>query len=275
MSNLILKTENGLSVKENEAVLSLAPTLQKYYLARQSEKIISIDKKTALKAIYEIISKAMLNNGSTTLAGQEDAILFVCNEVYGVVYDKFKGLTIEEFGIAVKNGTIGDYGETFGVNLKTIVQWIKGYQSDERKKLAYDGVNHVLKLAQSRIYTEAEKFENIKQSTIRAYNDFKENSFLFPIFPAPYYDFLKEIGLINYSKDVKLDIAERAKKEYETNVLTQKKERRVKASEVASLLINLNENRSFVNICKKIALLKYFTELKKKGESIEGLINGI
>lgn len=265
-------TKPVFTQSESEAVKQIEPHLQKYYLARNSDIISKLETKNAIQSIYDIIAKVMLSNGLTTIAGQEEAIVFVSEDVMRLVLDRYKGLTVEELNLACFNGTNGDYGETFGINLKTISIWIKGYLSDERKRMSFNGVNHFLKLAQSRLYTESEKEEIIKQSTIRVFLDYSANSFTFPVYPAPYYDYLKKIGLIDFSDEERILIYDESEKQYEAHVLLSKKERRIKSSDVTNLLSNLNENKTFSNYCKTNALRKYFKILKEKELILSDLI---
>ena len=51
-----------------------------------------------------------------------------------MISNKYKNLTIDEFKLICFNGSIGDYGDYIGINVKSVSDWIKGYKQVEVPK---------------------------------------------------------------------------------------------------------------------------------------------
>lgn len=110
-----------------------------YQLALQSGKISEMKKSELVKELNNILTKTYFDAGQTirgnNVQEQTRELQIISTALYEEL-QQFKFLRIEELRIAFKNGVRGEYGEFFGLNIKTFYQWLKGYQNDEKRKAA-------------------------------------------------------------------------------------------------------------------------------------------
>jgi hypothetical protein len=100
-------------------------------VALQSRKILEMQKSEALTQMLNIISITYFETGQKT----DDKMLAVlAKTTYEEVKEYFKWLRIGEMKVAFANGTRGEYGDYFGINIKTFHGWIKAFQTSEIRK---------------------------------------------------------------------------------------------------------------------------------------------
>lgn len=116
----------------------------------------------------------------------------------------FGFVTIPEIEIFFRKGYQNEYGQYFGLNNKTYLQWIRqGSQEDNRVK-AIKAMEKAYKdlLPKPKELTEDEKREIIKQGAIKCFSDFKATGILTDVGNISY-RFLWEKGLIKHAQEVK------------------------------------------------------------------------
>lgn len=126
----------------------------------------------------------------------------------------FGFVTIPEIEIFFRKGYQNEYGQYFGLNNKTYLQWIRqGSQEDNRVK-AIKAMEKAYKdlLPKPKELSDDEKREIIKQGSLNCFNHFKNTGILLDVGNITY-RFLWEKGLINHTQDVKdkmlIDVKER------------------------------------------------------------------
>lgn len=127
-----MSTEITLALKTKVAYLLPEPELKSVILDNINYAIAYISyKKTAEEKVFEV----------TELAKE--------------IQTSFKTLRIDEIKVAFKNGLNNEYGDFFGLNVKTYVQWIKSYLSSEKRHLSLKN-EHIMQLPE-KIITKEEK----------------------------------------------------------------------------------------------------------------------
>lgn len=277
--------ENQLTKSDNQAINLMPIHLQKYALAKQGELISKMSVKFAIKSIYEVLAKALVDSGQNKAYEKEKVELVILNiseNVYQLICDKYKSLSINEFKLACLNGSIGEYGDYFGINLKTVSDWLKGYLNDENKRKAMAEWNRLLELVVIQPKTDAQKDEIIVNGCIHYFEQYKQAGLLKQILVpvnslcAVFYDNLKSKGLLIITKERKNELYDKALAEYKTDLEAKAKDREssFKAEQIKPLLDSIvgNNNKTFANICKRMALMQYFDELIEMDQDLKDIL---
>ncbi len=274
--------ENQLTITDKNAINQLPIALQKYALAKEGEIVSKMTLKFAIKSIYEVIAKTLIDTGVKNIPEQQQVILNISETVYTLICDKYKNLTINELRLACFNGSLEEYGKYFGVNLKTVSDWLKGYNNDENKKKAMHEWNKMIDLVTIKKFNDQQKEEIILDGCIKCFEEYKTSGILKQLIKpcdsllAIFYDKLKEKQLLVFTKDVKLEIYDLAEKEYKETLEAAKKDRKIKfeQKDMDVLIQSMaeNKNKPFANICKRMSLLRYFDGLIEMDHNLKTLI---
>lgn len=99
--------------------------------ALKSTRILDLQKQAATERISEMLTQVYYTAGQK-LEGKDLSLL--TQALYLEVKNYFSFLRIEELKIALNEGVRGQYGEYFGINIKTIHNWVRAYQVSENRK---------------------------------------------------------------------------------------------------------------------------------------------
>jgi len=269
--------------KQNELIAKLPIASQKYIIAKNGHKVLDLKIGTAIKGIYDIVVQTMINSGSKKDLEDITLITNLAESVYQLITTRNQSLTIEEFKILCFNGVTNEYGDYFGINLTTISNWIKAFQNDINRKQSMHYWNNLIHLATVKDKTPNEKRQIIIDGLITLFNElkpkFNEHKDKFklemPIISYIFYDFLKELGLMNFSKERKEDIYDRSKYQYEAKLQKSKLDPTIKFNQkdLELALLNLPKDRTFANLCKLEALRDYLSDCFELDEDINNIIN--
>jgi len=278
--------ETSLTVSDKSAINQLPEQLRKYALAKDGKIISKMPLKDAITSIYDTLCKVLVDTGNGTMQKQdnvESVLITISESIYQLVCDKYKVLTVNEFKLACLNGSLGDYGQYFGLNLKTVSDWLKGYNNDENKKKAMAEWNRLVGLVSIQEKTPEQKDAIIVDGLIHYFNEYKNagliQKFFLPVnsLCAVFYDNLKDKGLLVITKERKLEMYDKALAEYKADLEAKAKDRTVnfKTEQIKPLLESItgNNNKLFANICKRMALLQYFDELIEMDTDIKDVLN--
>jgi len=277
--------ETSLTISDHSAINQLPEQLRKYALAKEGKMISKMPLKDAITSIYDTLCKVLVDTGNGNMQKQdnvESVLITISESVYQLIFDKYKVLTINEFKLACLNGSLGDYGQYFGLNLKTVSDWLKGYNNDENKKKAMAEWNRLIGLVSIQPKTPEQKDAIIVDGLIHYFNEYKKaglvQKFVLPVnsLCAVFYDNLKEKGLLIITKERKLEMYDKALAEYKADLEAKAKDRTVnfKTKDIKPLLESIagNNNKPFANICKRMALLQYFDELIEMDTDIKDIL---
>lgn len=277
--------ETSLTISDHSAINQLPEQLRKYALAKEGKMISKMPLKDAITSIYDTLCKVLVDTGNGNMQKQdnvESVLITISESVYQLIFDKYKVLTINEFKLACLNGSLGDYGQYFGLNLKTVSDWLKGYNNDENKKKAMAEWNRLIGLVSIQEKTPEQKDAIIVDGLIHYFNEYKNaglvQKFVLPVnsLCAVFYDNLKEKGLLIITKERKLEMYDKALAEYKADLEAKAKDRTVnfKTADIKPFLESIagNNNKPFANICKRMALLQYFDELIEMDMDIKDIL---
>jgi hypothetical protein len=269
--------------KQNELIAKLPIASQKYIIAKNGHKVIDLKIGTAIKSIYDIVVQTMINSGHKKDLEDIALITNLAESIYQLITTKNQLLTIEEFKILCFNGVTNEYGDYFGINLTTISNWIKAFQNDINRKQSMHYWNNLIHLATIKDKTPDEKRQIIIDGLITLFNELKPKfddhkdkfKLEMPIISHIFYDFLKELGLMNFSKERKEDIYDRSKYQYEAKLQKSRLDPTIKFNQkdLESALLNLPKDRTFANLCKLEALRDYLSDCFELDEDINNIIS--
>ena len=185
-----------------------------YQLALQSGKISEMKKSELVKELNNILTKTYFDAGQIMPGFNTQEQTKNLQVLSVALYDElqqFKFLRIEELKIAFKNGVRGEYGEFFGINIKTFYQWLKGYQNDEKRKAAIIAAKAESEKEYSRPVDKKkvsiEWWEMIK----REHSAFKNGGKLYLRGAFNQFKLFEEVGIIKLSNAEKYEWIEKAK----------------------------------------------------------------
>lgn len=101
-------------------------------VAMEAPKIREVE--SSRNRVKEIYLKALLTAGQKN-ADPQDLSLQI-DILDGKLKKHFGGVTLEEVSFAAEKGSIGEYGEFYGISPKTICGWVRSYLDSHERKIA-------------------------------------------------------------------------------------------------------------------------------------------
>lgn len=219
------------------------------------------------------------------LRGQKpdtDELVFQASELERELKDNYSYLTLEEVRIALENGVKKRYGDYYGLNVVTYIDWLDAYKkSDQRRKALEDFRIKSLPPA-----PPVDPVLKAKESLYLEYRFWAEKKHFFWC-PEPAYGYAIDTGLISPTREQKLEAAEKAREkivaeieketekarvtghkwDYDTNINLLNK---YKEKEISSLLIG---DKRLKNYAKKFILISYFEYLDENKIDVKSMLN--
>lgn len=196
---------------------------------------------------------------------------FMVTELKKDVLTRFKGLTLQEVEIALTNGVKGDYGEYYGLNVKSFNKFLNAYTfSEERSKALSSRLTPVTPEKQLSSRGTITREENERVAIENAFYTFEEYKRSKQCFDPGncVYDFLDRLKLIKFTPADKWKFMEEAKKQRET-------ERKFlgKTMLISDVIEKQQEGGIIVAYAKKIALKRYFDDLVNNEVELKAILD--
>ena len=253
-------------------------TIQKnsYQLALESNRISEMKKPDLEKIFIELFMKTYFEAGQVVPGfdtKQQSIHLKLLSNALHEEMAGFKFLRIEELRLAFKNGLRGEYGEYFGLNIKTFHQWIKGFQFDEKRKQALQKKKAESEKVLEPVMTRTEAEWGWKLAIEDQFRKFKESGIFVCEFPNFQFEEFERRGLISLTIEKKKEIFLQAKE----SVLKADKVRRlnprsrVEYVELCDQIKRIEENKANSNDQAKIKAEARRIAIKNFYESISEL----
>lgn len=234
--------------------------------AQNSPTILSLQKNEIKAQINGYILKAFTDAGvninGQTSSDKERTILILSDSVSDDMMHYFKTLTIQEIGLAIQNGIRGEYGDFYGINVKTIHQFCKAFRDSFERNETMRKVKQQTEPDEQKL-SQAEIDKIMIPACIDAFKKYKETNELID-FGGAKFTYLKSIGLISLTPERQTEIMEQAKKEQaeESNKAIFKNGADSMAGIIAgNILKNLDKHETVKNAARLIALREYFDYL--------------
>ncbi len=224
----------------------------------------TLSKEAQKKGALDIITKAHFDDGNK--GGTDASVLtFQSQALIAELTGNLGTLTLAEIESAFKMGIRGEFGEYFGLCAKTYHKFLKGYMTHPEKIRANtEYLEYVSRVFKTTDKPLVDKMKESKASCLSAFAEYKKTGNL-PFAPWGYYNILRdELKVIEWTKEEKAEIRKEAEKQYTQKLKEDKANRLINKIDYENIIANLDEsNRSFINVCKRVALKKYFDKITK------------
>lgn len=174
--------------------MELAKIENKYMVALTSGKFLDMNKQEGVKILADIISKIQFEAGQ--MMSEKDKFLNA-ELMHDEIKTNFSFIRTEEIRLAFANGVRGEYGEFYGLNIKTFYSWLKNYQTSEKRRL------ELAKLKTEKEEPVVDKSEARRiywQKIAKDIQKFKETGNFEPFMPLKMFRAFWNQGLIRITK---------------------------------------------------------------------------
>lgn len=222
---------------------------------------------------------------------ESNNIQYMAKELARAVWERFPGISIAELGIALDRGVKRDYGDYFGLNVVTFLDWVRAYFYSSERKIAVSEKNQ-LALPPKTVPTDKEFEELRRKNTISMFELYKHYGVLIgdPSYPFAY---LEGRGTLKLTREEKFSIFEEAKKIAAKNYIPAKdltrgggaeeNKRLNKAAQVCRSLdtafgvilrdrLGYDLDKIAVIEAKRISIARFFDRLIAEGRDIADLL---
>lgn len=245
-------------------------------------KLRDLQTNEVYNPLVLLIAHLYLLRGQTPV--QED-LRFQAAELEQELRNSYSWLSLEEVRIALDNGVKKKYGDYFGLNVITYLDWIKAYSESEARRKAQEEAR-IRKLPPPHVPTP-EEIEALKKRNLLAYYDIwaADSSFKWCPDPTEDYQYLLDLGLLNPTTEEKNEAIEFARKMVLERELQSEKENKVRRGgnpDIISNIINkykegditnLVKSRPIILYAKAKIIFDYFAKIKDENISLKSLIN--
>ena len=191
---------------------------KQYMLMAVSSLFSDLTTPEKVSMITEEFEKALTRAGTSKLDDKEKG--FTISEIIALL-NKKKQVTHKEVSEIFRKGSLGLYGKYFGINVKSVHEWIESFYADEDRKIAIRKLNELNQAAEKiRELTPIESQSLIKKSIKEIFEERKINQFSgTELLSYPIYDFLKLNGFINLTDKEKEYLLEEAEAMLKSNLM--------------------------------------------------------
>lgn len=253
------------AIARNELALSsLTPSERSIIEAALERKIKNITPVEVVNELLTILSTIY------TIAGQKSdpaTLALYADELYQKIITTYPNVTVQEIRTALKKGVYEEYGEYYGLNIKTFVLFIRSYLFSEERKAAKDIFESKRLEVPVEAFTPEQKEQTKKEFVNNLYSDFRKGKLIVDFIPSYLCGFLEEKRMIVLSNKEKLEIKNRARSYY--NRLTTQERFQVQLSRMAASAVReTNEPEiRITNIARQFAIYEFFERCSSQGAS--------
>lgn len=195
-------------------------------LALQSQKVIEMKKQDAMKQFIDLLSKTYFDAGQVVqgynVTEQSKYLQAMANALHEEIKDSFPFIRIDELKLAFKHGLRGEYGEYFGLNIKTYNQWIKGWQFDQKRQEAIKRIKEANEREPDPIMSKEQAELAWKKTIQDQFKKYKETGFIVISMPFMLFTELENRGVIKITTAEKWQYIEKAKEEFKKRMLKKR-----------------------------------------------------
>lgn len=276
-----LATNPQLTAIELSSIEALPVARKSFILAKTGQKLALAEKVGAQESVYQTLKLAEIQSGLSKIENED--LILLAKQAYALILDRYPAMTSLEFQAACRLGVVETYGQWYGMCLKSVNQWVKGYFADPEYMAAVKDWNkaiesQTLKLAES---PEFIKLENSKKGLKNLFARYQETGRL-DMLSFAYYDILNDLVGVELrgnktlvtDPEIRKSIFEGVKTEMEFKYKEQKvrAEKRgdlTQATLIGELLSRLDGEGEYHRRCKEKLLQAYFDNLITKCKTLE------
>jgi hypothetical protein len=281
----LITTNNGkdgntaLARVQSAALENLLPEHRKIIEAGLRPTLVKLEVMDVLEQLTDTVNMAY---GICGQKPDEATVMITVNELYTKLRETYPHCTMEEVRTAIRNGVYDEYGEYFGLNVRSFIMFIREYLFSEQRRAA----RAAFAAARSKeekpktqeppywedSYWTPERTAQWTEVTDNCYRWFCEDSILSGFIQEGSYWLLKRCGAISMPDGYITELVERAKQAKRIELV--KNEARKHPNEIKQTLEQLQNIDEYPDLrrlihfsAKRLAVLDYFTALQKKERS--------
>lgn len=229
-------------------------------------KINKLDLQQTSKFMDGLIAKTFLRAGQTS---DEETLNFMSVDLTTIIKKRYWFLTVQDLEKAFENGIFGEYGEYYGLNVRTFDSWLSKYDKYRVENKQYERIEPSKMIESTATMTTMEIEKIMQEAFERKLDEYEQTGMIYDPGNA-IYDWLDSKGKINLSKELKLELLDKAKR----MLIAGKKQEMVKidAELRTPYLVVINElensqptDKRIISKAKKLALEIVFKTLINNG----------
>lgn len=177
----------------------LAPERRKMIEAGLSAKIIDREQEDVETELVTIVTSTY------SIAGQKadpGTLAIYASEFYCRLMEVYPRVTIDEVRHALRNGVYDEYGEYFGLNVKTFIFFIRSYMNSDARRKAVEEWSASRALLSEPVPDERKNMRASANYSNELYFLFLAGKLEFDLTPAFLYDFLVRVGVLKDELDL-------------------------------------------------------------------------
>lgn len=197
--------------------------------ALTSTKILEMPKEIVVNQIYDMLTKAYYDSGIQSPAPKD--LVLLSKAIHDEIKAYFSFLRIDELRICLANGIRGEYGEFYGINIKSIHSWIRAYQISEKRRFKLNELKSEQTIEVDKVKIEKEYWASIRSK----FEKFKQTGELEIMMPIKMFRTFWNAGIISITEGQKDMYMQMAKDYYEDKASKFKVTNRVEHAQLESL----------------------------------------
>lgn len=247
--------------------------------ARSLPRVREMRQEEVLNPVIALIGKIFLVAGQVPKSESDKAALkkdiqFIASELSRDIATRYSELTLEEISIAFDKGVRNDFGDYFGLNVRTFNNWITAYRDSPERLRAIEDQLRKKAIPSPTQPTTADLKRMRDETIIFGFNSYKRRG-SFVGNPTQLYKYLEELELIKLSKSEKNDLISQASKFLEDEYKTISKKdisSTVRKALIETLHPNNRSQEKIVFKAKAIAIEAFYKNIVEKDLDIKELI---
>lgn len=193
-------------------MLQLSPAQTQIVKALNSPLVNQVPAADVFKVLNMAIVKSYIDTGfkAPDAHNTNDAFIYqqMVNEIVVYVKTRLPGYRVNELPVAIERGCLGEYGEFMGLNKRSFIQFLNGYKDSQDRLITLSEIKKLQELPKP-IPSMEEQFNTAKSNVLQAFAAHKLKQ------PQErlggiVYDFLRQIGLCEYSKEIRAEVYKEA-----------------------------------------------------------------
>lgn len=273
-SNEIVKHEPLLNCPQltlNDIENAKMPELEKQVIlaSQMFPKIRSIDYAESRNTLVEIFVHVIWASGNNM---DKDEQMLLINHMIEEVKRDYYHLTLEEVRICFKKGLKGDYGQVFGINVKTFYNWLDAYVTETKvSAMKQLGILKTESEKLKEVSDEEKKYWHKKwlDSCIEAFEEYKlKGEISFIDIRNNLYQYIRhKMRLVDLTSEETENIWNHANIEHKRKHTPDKADTFAQRIDYRNVLDKIaigdeTENQKIKTLARRIALLKLFEKMK-------------
>lgn len=204
---------------------------------------------------------------------EADDLRFMAREFARAVFERFSGLTIEEISVALDKGVKKDFGDYYGLNVITFIDWVRAYQQCEARVKAINE-RYKATLPESIPPTPEERNRRNIEADLRLFGDYLKTGEIsrFDVYNAMIYDDLDQRGLISQANEAKWAAIRKAEQLIGKTEEAGRTQRNGQIESVGSMIKDFTPP-TVINKAKAIILSEFFSGLVQDKKDLSELLH--